>query len=73
MKNFLLTESLEIVRISTALYTRVEQGQWTNVFEKELDNFTKVLEEVMNEVSDTNRRAKLESFGTGEKLKERVR
>jgi hypothetical protein len=36
MEEFLLTrEPLNIVRISTALYTRVEQGEWSGVLEKE--------------------------------------
>lgn len=29
-----------------------EQEQWTVIFEKELDNFTKVLKEVMNKIDD---------------------
>ncbi|RIA86498.1 hypothetical protein C1645_829195 [Glomus cerebriforme] len=37
MEEFLLTrEPLDIVRISTALYIRVEQGEWTGVLEKDV-------------------------------------
>ena len=40
MEEFLLTrEPLDIVRISTALFVRVEQGEWTGVLEKEVENF----------------------------------
>jgi hypothetical protein len=33
----------------------VEQGQWTGVLEKELDNFMKII----NKVNDTEQRTKL--------------
>ncbi|CAI2198717.1 11698_t:CDS:2, partial [Funneliformis geosporum] len=36
MEKFLLTrEPLSIVRISTALFVRVEQGEWSGILEKE--------------------------------------
>ena len=39
MEEFLLTrEPLDIVRISTALFVRVEQGEWTGILEKEVKN-----------------------------------
>jgi hypothetical protein len=45
MEEFLLTrEPLDIVRIFTALFVRVEQGEWTGVLEKEVKNFDNVLE-----------------------------
>jgi hypothetical protein len=48
MEEFLLTrEPLDIVRISTALFVRVEQGEWTGVLEKEVKNFDNVLERVL--------------------------
>src|SRR5271163_4121570 len=48
MEEFLLTkEPLDIVRISTALYIRVEQGEWTGVLEKEVKNFANVLKKVL--------------------------
>ena len=52
MEEFLLTrEPLDIVRISTALFVRVEQGEWTGVLEKEVKNFENVLERVLEQVS----------------------
>ena len=48
MEEFLLTrEPLNIVRISTALFVRVEQGEWTGVLEKEVENFENVLKRVL--------------------------
>jgi hypothetical protein len=48
MEEFLLTrEPLNVVRISTALYTRVEEGEWTGVLEKEVENFENVLKRVL--------------------------
>ena len=76
MEEFLLTrEPLDIVRISTALYIRVEQGEWTGVLEKEVENFTNILEKVLKQIplDDVERRKKLQSFGTGKKLAKRVR
>ena len=76
MEEFLLTrEPLDIVRISTALFVRVEQGEWTGVLEKEVKNFENVLERVLEQVSsgDIERIKKLQSFGTGKKLVKRVR
>ncbi len=75
MEEFLLTrEPLDIIRISTALYIRVEQGEWTGVLEKEVENFTNVLEKVLKQIplDDVERRKKLQSFGTGKKLAKRV-
>jgi hypothetical protein len=76
MEEFLLMrEPLDIVRISTALFVRVEQGEWTGVLEKEVKNFENVLERVLEQVSseDIERIKKLRSFGTGKKLAKRVR
>ncbi|GES89804.1 hypothetical protein GLOIN_2v1786112 [Rhizophagus clarus] len=67
MEEFLLTrEPLDIIRISTALFVRVEQGEWTGVLEKEVKNFKNVLERVLEQVSseDIERIKKLQSFGT---------
>ena len=48
MEEFLLTrEPLDIVRISTALFVQVEQGEWTGVLEKEVENFENVLKGVL--------------------------
>ena len=76
MEEFLLTrELLDIVRISTALYIRVEQGEWTGILEKEVENFENILKRVLERVlsEDVKRRKKLQSFGTGKKLAKRVR
>ena len=75
MEEFLLVrEPLDIVRISTALFVRVEQGEWTSVLEKEVENFENVLERVLEWVpsEDIERIKKLWSFGTGKKLAKRV-
>ena len=75
MEEFLLTrEPLDIVRISTALFVRIEQGEWTGVLEKEVENFENVLERVLEQVpsEDIERIKKLQSFGTGKKLAKRV-
>ena len=51
MEEFLLTkEPLNIVRISTALYIRVEQGEWTGVLEKEVENFMNILKKVLKQI-----------------------
>ena len=76
MEEFLLTrEPLNIVRISTALFVRVEEGEWTDVLEKEMENFKNILERVLERVpsEDVEWRKKLQSFGTGKKLAKRVR
>ena len=76
MEEFLLTrEPLDIVRISTALFVRVEQGEWTDILEKEVENFENILQKVLERVSlgDVERKKKLWSFGTGKKLAKRVR
>ena len=76
MEEFLLTrEPLDIVRISTALFVRVEEGEWTGVLEKEVENFENILQKVLEWVSsgDAERKKKLQSFGTGKKLAKQVR
>src|SRR6266498_3809767 len=76
MEEFLLTrEPLSIVRISTTLFVRVEEGEWTGVLEKEVENFENILQKVLERVSsgDAERKKKLQSFGTGKKLAKRVR
>ncbi|GBC28844.2 hypothetical protein GLOIN_2v1786112 [Rhizophagus irregularis DAOM 181602=DAOM 197198] len=75
MEEFLLTrEPLDIVRISTALFVRVEEGEWTGILEKEVENFENILKRVLERVpsEDVERRKKLQSFGTGKKLAKRV-
>ena len=48
MEEFLLMkEPLNIIRISTALFVRVEEGEWTGVLEKEVENFKNILERVL--------------------------
>ena len=51
MKKFLLMkEHLSIIRIFTALFVRVEQGEWTGVLEKEVENFENILKRVLDQV-----------------------
>ncbi|CAG8723812.1 3406_t:CDS:1, partial [Acaulospora colombiana] len=59
--------------ISTALFVRVEHGEWTGVLEKEVENFKNVLVRVLGQVpsEDIERIKKLQSFGTGKKLAKR--
>ncbi len=53
MKEFLLTRKpLDIVRIFTALFVRVEQGEWTGILEKEVENFENVLKRVLDYFHD---------------------
>ena len=76
MEEFLLTrESLDIVRISTALFVQVEQGEWTSVLEKEVENFENVLKRFLERVpsEDVERRKKLQTFSTRKKLAKWVR
>src|SRR6266496_809940 len=76
MEEFLLTrEPLDIVRISTVLFVRVEQGEWIGVLKKEVENFENILQKVLERVpeGDVERKKKLQSFGTGKKLAKRVR
>jgi len=76
MEEFLLTrEPLNIVRIFTALFVRVEEGEWTGVLKKEVENFKNILERVLERVpsEDVERKKKLQTFGTGKKLAKRVR
>ena len=48
MEEFLLTrEPLDIVRISTALFVQVEEGEWTGNLKKEVENFENVLKQVL--------------------------
>ncbi|UZO11757.1 uncharacterized protein OCT59_003315 [Rhizophagus irregularis] len=50
-KEFLLTrEPLDIVRISTALFVRVEEGEWTGNLKKEVENFENILQKVLERV-----------------------
>ncbi|CAI2184108.1 2231_t:CDS:2, partial [Funneliformis geosporum] len=68
------SEPLDIVRILTALYIRVEQGEWTGILEKEVENFANVLKKVLEQVpsDDVERKKKLQNFGTGKKLAKRL-
>ena len=76
MEEFLLTRKpLDIVRISTALFVRVEEGECTGVLEKEVEKFENVLKRVLEQVpsEDVERRKKLQSFGTRKKLAKQVK
>ena len=51
MEEFLLTrEPLDIVRISTALFVRVKEGEWTGILKKEVENFENVLKRVLERI-----------------------
>jgi len=68
MEKFLLTrELLDIVRIFTALFIRVEQGKWTGILEKEVENFENVLKRVLERVpsEDVERKKKLKHLVPG--------
>ncbi|CAI2184226.1 7107_t:CDS:2 [Funneliformis geosporum] len=74
MEEFLLTrKSLNIIRISTVLFVRVEKGEWTGILKKEVENFEQVLQRVLEQVplEDIEWVKKLRSFGTGKKLAKR--
>ena len=76
MEEFLLTrEPLNIIRIFTALFVRVEEGEWIGILEKEVKNFENVLKRVLELVplEDVERRNKLQSFGIRKKLAKWVR
>ena len=76
MEEFLLTrEPLDIVRISTALFVRVEQGEWTGVLKKEVKNFENVLKRVLERVllEDVKQKKKLQSFSTEKKLAKQIK
>ncbi|CAI2200077.1 10040_t:CDS:2, partial [Funneliformis geosporum] len=49
-----------------------EEGEWTGVLEKEVENFENVLKRVLEQVplEDVERKKKLQSFGTGKKLRD---
>ena len=48
MEEFLLTrELLDIIRISTVLFIRVEEGEWTGILKKEVENFENILKRVV--------------------------
>ena len=57
------------------MFVRVEQGEWTGVLEKKVENFENVLKRVLDQVpsEDVERKKKLQNFGTEKKLAKRVR
>jgi hypothetical protein len=51
MKEFLLTrEPFSIIRISTALFVRVEEGEWIGILEKKVENFKNILKRVLEQI-----------------------
>ena len=71
MKEFLLTKKpLSIVKIFIALFVWVEQGEWTDVLEKKVENFKNVLKRVLDQVPSegVERKKKLQNFSTEKKL-----
>ncbi len=76
MKEFLLTkEPLDIIRIFTILFVRVEQGEWTGNLEKEMKNFKNILQKILERVpsKDIEWKKKLQSFSIRKKLAKWVR
>jgi len=53
----------------------VEQGEWTGVLEKEVENFENILKRVLEQVSseDVEQKKKFHNFGTEKKLAEQIR
>ncbi|CAG8514325.1 17289_t:CDS:2 [Cetraspora pellucida] len=60
--------------VATALYKRVESGHWSGNYDQEVQNFVQTLEKVKKLVPNENslRLEKLQSFGEGEVLEQRV-
>ncbi|CAJ0768916.1 2005_t:CDS:2, partial [Entrophospora sp. SA101] len=75
MENFLLTYvPLSTITVASALYKHLESGKWSGNHEQEVEYFVETLKSVLQRVpSDDNERLrKLQSFGTGIDLKQRV-
>lgn len=75
MEAFLVSFTpVSAITILSAMYKRVESGVWTDDREKEIDIFVKVLNKTLNTIrsDDKERLEKLDSFGNGEILRQRV-
>ncbi|CAJ0837920.1 860_t:CDS:2, partial [Entrophospora sp. SA101] len=76
MENFLLNFTpISTITVATALYKHANSGSWSGDCEQEVQRFVEILENVKNMLSQTpreeDRLRKLQSFGTGESLRQR--
>jgi|RhiMetdeSRZDD1v2_1073273.scaffolds.fasta_scaffold174010_2 hypothetical protein len=75
MENFLTKFTpVSSITIFTALFKRVETGEWTNKREEEIDNFIKIFNGLSDKIhkNDKERVEKFKSFGTDDTLIRRV-
>ncbi|CAJ0745806.1 177_t:CDS:2 [Entrophospora sp. SA101] len=75
MESFLVKfKPISAITIFTALYKRVEAGEWTDDREEEIENFAGVLETALKLVSpdEEERWGKLHSFRNDKTLEQRV-
>ena len=75
MENFLTKFTpVSSITIFTALFKRVETGEWTNKREEEIDNFVKIFNGLSDKIhkNDKERVEKFKSFGTDDTLIRRV-
>ena len=75
MENFLTKFTLvSSIAIFTALFKRVETGEWTNKLEEEINNFVKIFNGLSDKIhkNDKERIEKFESFGTDDTLIRRI-
>ena len=71
MKKFLTKFTpVSSITIFTALFKRVETGEWTNKREEEIDNFVKIFNGLSDKIykNDKEKIEKFESFGTDNTL-----
>ena len=75
MENFLTKFTpVSSITIFTALFKRVETGEWTNKREEEIDNFIKIFNGLSDKIhkNDKERVEKFKSFGIDDTLIRRV-
>ncbi|CAG8631527.1 7966_t:CDS:2 [Diversispora eburnea] len=77
MENFLLTFTpISTITVATALYKHADSGSWSGDREQEVQRFVEILENIKNMLKriprEEGRLRKLQSFGTGESLRQRV-
>ena len=71
MENFLTKFTpVSSITIFTALFKRVETGEWTNKREEEIDNFVKIFNGLSDKIhkNDKERVEKFKSFRTDDTL-----
>ncbi|CAJ0760674.1 16972_t:CDS:2, partial [Entrophospora sp. SA101] len=75
MEAFFVTFSpVSVITIVSALYKRVEVGEWTGDRNLEVKNFIEILQKALQQIPthDSERISILRSFGTGNPLRQRV-